>query len=499
VIPIVYGSGSFGFGYDALSRRTSLTRPNTVNTSYGYDNLSHLLSVVHQKGTTTLDGASYTVDNAGNRQSRTALPGTTATNFTYDAIYELLTAKQGATTKESYTYDPVGNRLSNLTSSGWSNNASNELTSRPGFTYTYDNNGNMLTSVSGTNTTHYTWDFENRLTSMQLPGSGGTVTFKYDPFGRRVEKVSPSATSIYAYDGDNLIEETNAAGTAAARYIQTQNIDEPLAILRGTTTDFYEADGLGSVTSLTNSSGASAETYTYDSFGNLTASTGSLTNSLRYTGREFDSETNLYYYRARYYGPAIGRFISEDPLRLTGDANLYAYVDNDPVNALDPMGLCKIYVKFNKVIKGLPGYHAYIVTVDPSGLMMGFRGGPNQDGNVGGFYGPYDKTFPDYNPNKTPCKKVLDDNQPCRQYNLRLEQVLDDITAQNIPYPWYPFFPWSKNSNSVASQALFSTGLPVPDPPVWAPGWGTPLFPFANGGVNSGPLGVVGGGGGAPF
>jgi RHS repeat-associated protein len=338
VIPVAYGGGSFGFGYDALSRRTSLTRPNTVNTSYGYDNLSHLLSVVHQKRTSTLDGASYTVDNTGSRQSRTALPGTTATNFTYDAIYELLTAKQGATTKESYTYDPVGNRLSNLAGSGWSNNASNELTSRLGFTYTYDNNGNMLTSVSGTNTTHYTWDFENRLTSVQLPGSGGSVTFKYDPFGRRIYKSSSTATSIYAYDLRNTVEEVNASGGVVARYAHGIHIDEPLAMLRGTTTDFYEADGLGSVTSLTSSSGANAGTYTYDSFGNLTASTGSLTNSFRYTAREFDTETSLYFYRARYYDASAGRFASEDPIRFRGGMNFYAYVKNRPTLMRDPSG-----------------------------------------------------------------------------------------------------------------------------------------------------------------
>src|SRR5207302_8369001 len=86
--------------------------------------------------------------------------------------------------------------------------------------------------------------------------SGGTVSFKYDPFGRRIYKSSSSGTSIFAYDGDNLVEETNAAGAVVARYSQIQNIDEPLAMLRSSTTSYYHADGLGSVTSLTNGTGA---------------------------------------------------------------------------------------------------------------------------------------------------------------------------------------------------------------------------------------------------
>jgi Tfp pilus assembly protein FimT len=100
--------------------------------------------------------------------------------------------------------------------------------------------------VVGSNTTTYAWDYENRSTSVTLPAGGGTVTFKYDPFGRRIYKSSSSATSIYAYDGDNLIEETNSTGAAVARYSQTQNIDEPLAMFRSAATSYYHADGLGS-------------------------------------------------------------------------------------------------------------------------------------------------------------------------------------------------------------------------------------------------------------
>jgi len=204
---------------------------------------------------------------------------------------------------------------------------------------TFDSNGNTLTSVTGSNTTSYTWDFENRMTSVTLPGSGGTVSFKYDPFGRRIYKSSSSGTSVYAYDGDNLVEETNATGAVVARYSQTQNIDEPLALLRSGATSYYHADGLGSVTSLSSAAGSIANTYTYDSFGKLTSSTGSLVNPFQYTARESDTETGLYYYRARYYHQSNGRFISEDPIEFDGGKNFYAYVENEPTGFIDPRGL----------------------------------------------------------------------------------------------------------------------------------------------------------------
>jgi len=198
----------------------------------------------------------------------------------------------------------------------------------------------MLTKTDTSGTTQCAWSFENQLTSVTLPGTGGTTNFMYDPFGRRIEKISPT-TSISAYDGTNLIETTNGSGSEVADYAQSDGIDEPLAMNRGGTVDYYEQDGLGSITSLTAANGSVAQTYTYDSFGNTTNSTGSVTNFFRYTGREFDTETNLYYYRARYYDPSAGRFLSEDPIGFIGSGtNFYAYVRNSPLNFADPSGLC---------------------------------------------------------------------------------------------------------------------------------------------------------------
>jgi RHS repeat-associated protein len=246
----------------------------------------------------------------------------------------------------------------------YSYNNANELTGQSGnVTYTYDNNGNLLTKTVGTSVTSYGWDFENRLTSVILPGTGGTVTFKYDPFCRRIEKVythsGATTTSIYAYDGDNQVEEVDASGNVVARYVQGLGIDElrfraptgrghrspeigPLAILRSGVTSYYHADGLGSVNALSQINRSYDEIYKYDSFGVRLSFDGTVTNPFQYTARERDDETSLYYYRARYYDTSVGRFVSEDPIRFSGGADFYTYVDNDPPNFSDPNGLKKV-------------------------------------------------------------------------------------------------------------------------------------------------------------
>ncbi|HSY58577.1 MAG TPA: RHS repeat-associated core domain-containing protein, partial [Terriglobales bacterium] len=303
----------------------------------------------------TIDGSAYTVDPAGNRTAKTDQHAGVTSNYTYDPLYELTQVTQAANTTESYTYDPVGNRLSSLNLSPYVNNTSNELTSTPSASYAYDYNGNTTSKTVSAGTTNYTWDYENRLASVTLPGTGGSITFKYDPLGRRIQKVftqnSTTTTTNYLYDGSNAIADIDQNGNVLARYAETQNIDEPLAQLRSGTTSYYEADGLGSVTSLSGSSGSLANTYTYDSFGNLTASTGSVTNRFQYTAREFDSESGLYYYRARYYDPNAGRFLSEDPLRYWADVNFYPYTYSNPTNLQDPSGK----IVWVPVIVGLAG------------------------------------------------------------------------------------------------------------------------------------------------
>ena len=109
---------------------------------------------------------------------------------------------------------------------------------------------------------------------------------------------------------------------------------------RGGQSLFYQADGLGSIIDLTNATGNVIQSYVYDSFGNIEQQVGSLINPYTYTGREIDTESGLYFYRARYYDSITGRFINEDPIGFAGgDNNFYRYTHNNPINFIDPSGL----------------------------------------------------------------------------------------------------------------------------------------------------------------
>jgi len=231
----------------------------------------------------------------------------------------------------------VDNRLSDGTYSDHAYNADNQLTSYDSTTYTYDNNGNTISKTDVTGTTYYTYDPENRLTRIDFP-DGTYATYQYDPFGRRIQKNVNGTITQYLYDGEDILAEYDATNTRIVRYTHGPGIDEPLIMERGGQSYYYHADGLGSITEITDATGNIVNSYVYNSFGKIVKETEAVQNSYTYTAREYDPESGLYFYRARYYDASIGRFISVDPLGLAGGINLYTYVLNNPVNNTDPFG-----------------------------------------------------------------------------------------------------------------------------------------------------------------
>jgi RHS repeat-associated protein len=201
--------------------------------------------------------------------------------------------------------------------------------------YTYDPNGNLVSKTEDGQTWTYEWNAENQLVAVERDGTE-IARFAYDPLGRRVEKVAAGITTQYTYDGEDVLRTIDSDGTTYT-YVQGTGIDEPLARedASGNLT-YYHSDGLGSVVKMTDPSGAVVHEYRYDAWGNIES--GEAEPGFAFTGREWEPETGLYYYRARYYDPAAGRFISEDPLGLSAGINTYTYTANNPARWIDPQG-----------------------------------------------------------------------------------------------------------------------------------------------------------------
>jgi RHS repeat-associated protein len=198
-----------------------------------------------------------------------------------------------------------------------------------------DPNGNLASKAEGTDNWGYEWNARNELTRVTKNGAE-QARFAYDPLGRRVEKVAAGVTTTYTYEGEDILREVR--GGITLKYVHGDRTDEPLAKEDGSgALTYYHVDGLGSVVKLTNVTGAVTLTRQYDGWGNLES--GANEPGFAFTGREWDPETGLYYYRARYYSAIAGRFLSEDPIGYYGGLNLYGYVDGNPANLRDPRGL----------------------------------------------------------------------------------------------------------------------------------------------------------------
>jgi RHS repeat-associated protein len=303
---LTQGSETVQFGYDAANRRTSLILPNAISMAYAYDAANELTGINYVSPTNTAMGAlTYGYDLDGRRISKTG-------SFATDVL--------PATTTTPGTFD-----------------LNNRQTTFNGTAQTYDANGNLTSN--GVNT--FVWNARNQLTQI-TQGSTTQFSYAYDALGRRSSKSVAGATvpTTYVYDGANAVQE--AIGSVTDPILTGLGVDERFARNDVNGRTDLLTDALNSTIALTDSTGAITQQYSYDPYGNVTQSdtTSGFTNPYLYTGREADS-TGLYYYRARYYSPTMGRFISEDPLAFGGGQNnFYAYAGGNPISARDPSGKC---------------------------------------------------------------------------------------------------------------------------------------------------------------
>jgi RHS repeat-associated protein len=236
--------------------------------------------------------------------------------------------------REVFTYDKVGNR----TDRGAVIQTGNRVTSVDGYTLAYDDDGNLTSkSKSGVWSQSFTWNALGQL--VQVVTNGTTTTFGYDGWGRRVRKTVGTTRTDYVLDGDHIIAELDGAGGFLRSYAYYPGVDKPHSVKVGTQLYYYVTEQPGHVTGLVNAGNQLVNQYSYTAAGEAISAQEQVVQPLRFAGREYDSDAQLYFNRARYYDAHLGRFISEDPIGLVGGMNLFAYGDNDPMSVRDPFGL----------------------------------------------------------------------------------------------------------------------------------------------------------------
>jgi len=353
LIHVTNGSHKTTYSYDKLGNRNQVSYPNGTATTYQYDKLNRLIEkqTVDASGK-TLVGYQYTLSPSHQRLEVTEQSGRKVA-YAYDKLSRLLsetiTDSANGNLQNRYEYDPVGNRtysVENGVHTAYSYDANDRLIKAGGETYGYDDNGNLIQVqqdqkiLSSAN-----YDANNRLTQATITPSGSststTVSYAYDADGHRVLKEKDGQQTTYVVDtqsnyaqviaevsddsiinyvyGDDLISQTNPEGTV-----------------------YYHSDALGSTRALTDNNGTVTDTYYYSAYGQLLNRTGTTTNAYLFTGEQYDDTLGSYYLRARYYNPALARFLSMDsfdglqrePLTL----NKYLYANGNPANMIDPSG-----------------------------------------------------------------------------------------------------------------------------------------------------------------
>lgn len=366
---------SFGFNYDQANRLIQITRPGSSST-FSYTAGGAIASIQHLQGATVKSFADYSYDLRNYPIQKRTLAGDF--NYGYDPNGQL-TSVSGIQS-ENFAYDALGNRITDENGNYVYDSTSQRLTEDWQYNYQYDLNGNLISKIpknQNAKAYQYVYSSKNQLIQVRVLASSlgaaeKDIFFTYDVLGRRMEKKvidtmnsAQSYSRRYVYDRDNIIAEYDGNNSLLAKYTHSPlTADDILSanftadavstgLSSATGSVYYLKDALGSVTEIVNSSGNVVQSYQYSGFGKLvsikngsgidvTANAPVKTSSM-FTGREFDQESGLYYYRARYYDPGIGRFLQKDPHPgKLGDPlsviNRYAYANNSPTMYTDPNG-----------------------------------------------------------------------------------------------------------------------------------------------------------------
>jgi RHS repeat-associated protein len=352
-------SGVTAFQYDANSNRIACQTPNQLNTSYQYDRLDRLFKLDAEHANGPVYSAKFGFDQVGNRLQikETTAGQSQLLSYQYNELYRLEVENLGAD-EIRYAYDPAGNRIEqiqnlsgNSATTTYNHDALNRLLSieqgSDQTTYRYDLNGNLIELHLPNGTiVGYTWDVADRLIAADVDGDGiNEFSAIYDYRSRREATVEPGDKREYHYFEGDCIQE-----------FEDQNL----------VVEFVMGPGLGGgiggiIYGDRRPGGGNEETFTYNSVGHtmaVTGSTGNLLAAYRYFAfgehlvlngaspndrlantRQHSTTLGLDNHGHRYYDPANGRYISQDPNGLADGLNLYSYSHNNPVNGFDPTGL----------------------------------------------------------------------------------------------------------------------------------------------------------------
>ncbi len=384
---LLSGTYTTGYLYDTDRRPTRVNAHNGSYMTYAYDTLNRLaLSVVNTGSTSYTTSFSYLAGAGGSSAARlgTITNAGSAISYTYDANGNISTITQGSNSIQyfydelnevirennqvlnktiTYSYDIGGNITAKTEYAYTTGTPSNptktytytydstwkdKLASYDGKSITYDAIGNPLTYDGWT----YSWQMGRQLASASKTGTA--ATYKYNDAGIRTEKIVNSVTTKYHLINGQVTCETNNAGYPDTIYYTYSSAGAHTAMTLNGTTYYYIRNGQGDITGLFDSSGTQVVSYTYDTWGRLISTTGSLAstvglkNPYRYRGYRYDVETGLYYCQSRYYNPEWVRWLNVDSyMGKKGDLlshNLFAYCQNNPVNTYDPNGLFVIAI-----------------------------------------------------------------------------------------------------------------------------------------------------------